>query len=188
MRAPFRCLVLAAGLVGTAWAQALTARWRGGEIAVAATGLNFLAGRAMERLKNGGAVVFELELSLATETSTGLRRRTAELCAVSYDLWEEKFSVTRLRSPRKSASHLSAEAAQAWCLDTLGLVAFEGRDAKPFWLRLEVRAPELGEEPVVDADGISLTGLIDRLSRPGRRPQQRWLLEAGPLRAQDLKR
>ena len=50
-------------------------------------------------------------------------RRGFERFVVSYDLWEEKFSATRMRTARTSASHLSAEAAEAWCLDHLSVPA-----------------------------------------------------------------
>ena len=85
---------------------------------------------------------------------------------VSYDLWEEKFSVARVGRVRRSASHLSASAAQTWCLDNLTLSTAGLPPNRPFWLRLEVRADDTqGGLGVLDEPGINLTRLVEIFSR-----------------------
>ena len=95
-------------------------------------------------------------------------RRGFERFVVSYDLWEEKFSATRMRTARTSASHLTAEAAESWCLDHLSVPAGGLTTDKPVYVRLDVRAQEPKERRPVDEDeGISLARLIDIFSRAG---------------------
>ncbi len=172
--------------------DALVVRLDGDRLRVAAPNLRFLSGRPMERLKNGAAVPFDFLLLLWAETHSGPRRRAAERFVVSYDLWEEKFSVARWKTasfPQESVSHLSQTAAEAWCLDRLSLPVSELAPATDFWMRLEVRTAEAGPEtPLIESTGVSLTGLIDWLSRSGRESQNRRTLEAGPLRIENLKR
>ncbi|MBI3681422.1 MAG: hypothetical protein HY235_13645 [Acidobacteria bacterium] len=169
--------------------QGLKASWNGKELRVSAPDLRFLTGRPLDQLHNGRAVAFDFHLSL--NASGGALRRVLERFIISYDLWEERFSVTsfsRDRPQRRSASHLARNAAEAWCLETLS-VSTEGIAAdRPLTARLEVRAEEprspsdLSSEPA-----ISLTALIEIFSRPARVQQARWSLEWGPLRLNDIR-
>ena len=40
---------------------------------------------------------------------------------VSFDIWEETFSVTKTKAPRKTASHLSAKGVESWCMSQMSL-------------------------------------------------------------------
>ena len=46
---------------------------------------------------------------------------------VSYDVWEEKFSVVRVSDFRRSLMLLSASSAESWCLDNIVISAFSQR-------------------------------------------------------------
>ncbi len=193
MRIFWQCW-LAAGLSASVAAGdpvgSLGVRLNGDQLRIAAPPLRLLSGKPLERLKNGAAVTFDLQLTLWVEAKKASRQQLRERLVVSYDLWEEKFSITSLREPRRSVSHLGAAAAEAWCLDSLALPASSISPDKPFWMRLEVRVED-GKgraDPVVGETGLSLTGLVERLSRPSRSDQASWSLEAGPLRLKDLKR
>jgi hypothetical protein len=154
---------------------------------VAAPSLNILQGAALDRLKNGGAVPFDFNLYLWAGSRGNLRRRAFERFVVSYDLWEERFSVTGLRNPRPSASNLSAAATPAWCLDHISLHPVDLPADTQIWVRLEVRAAEAKEgEGLVDDAGLSLNYLIDLLSKPSRKELSRWTLETGPVRMASL--
>ncbi len=85
----------------------------------------------------------------------------------SYDLWEEKFTVTRLDSPTRSASNLPAARAEAWCLDNLSLPIADVPRDRPFWVALEFESEEAKDPSKAD-----VTGLTDRLIDIfGRRPR-----------------
>jgi hypothetical protein len=171
-----------------ALAQSLAVRLDGDRLRVSAPNLRFLAGRPLERLKNGASVAFDVQLSLSIEGGR-VRERAADRFGISYDLWEERFSVTSLGPSARSVSRLTPTAAEAWCLDHLALPAAGLPPARPFWIRLEVRAEDPRERlTAVGETGISLSRLIEIFSRPARDPQARWTEEAGPLRLADIQR
>jgi hypothetical protein len=169
--------------------DALAVRLEAGSLRFTAPGFTFLAGRPLERLRDGATVFFDFQVILSASPRASPRRRAATRFAVSYDLWEEKFSVTHWQEPKESASQLSQAAAQSWCLDRLRLAAGDLDPKREFWVRIETRALDPREEaPAVEGGGVSLTHLIDFLSRPNRDPQNRWSIESGPLRLEQLKR
>ena len=167
----------------------LSVTWDGDNIHIAAPQLHFLSGKALERLRDGASVTFLSQLTVSTDPQRTLFRRLPERFVVSYDLWEEKFSVTRLGGGPRSVSHLTAVAAEAWCLESM-MVSAAGLDPqRPFWLRFELRAADPREEAaVVGEPGINITRLIEIFSRRPRFDQPSWALEAGPLRLGDLRR
>src|SRR5690242_2365783 len=71
----------------------LNASWDGDVIHVAVPELHFIAGKPLERLRNGLSVVYLSQLSLLTDDRATVFRRAPDRLVVSYDLWEEKFSV-----------------------------------------------------------------------------------------------
>jgi hypothetical protein len=111
-----------------------------------------------------------------------------ERFSISYDVWEEKFRVVRLRDFRKSAAGLSAIAAESWCLENL-LVPSAGLPAdKELWARLDIRTAEPKEQASSNADsGISIPALIQLLSRPPRPQQDHWTLESASFHLADVK-
>jgi len=199
---PFRTIrswwLLVAFLSGFALAMAaeeLILSARDNRIEFSAPRVHFLAGgRPLELLHNAAPVDFDFQVTLWSGSHDHVYRRIAERFVVSYDLWEEQFSVAKLQSPRKTASHLAASAAEAWCVEQMS-VDVSGLDAsQPFWARLEIRAqdrkesgPLFGRGKISDS-GISLTNLIEIFSRPPLAAQAHWTLDAGPLTLNELKR
>jgi hypothetical protein len=105
--------------------------------------------------------------------------------ALSFDLWEERFAVTRVGTPARSISHLSARNAESWCLEnlTIPVAALDRRGREPFWVRLVYRvlAPTPATSP--EDEGFTLRGIIDRLSRRrGGDDELRRAIDAGPFR------
>lgn len=151
----------------------------------------FLSGKPLEKLKDGATLVFNAQLSLSasSEVNTPLVRPAVNRFVVSYDVWEEKFSVTSTALERATASHLSSTAAEGWCLDHLPLgIDGVARD-KPLWIKLDLRAEDSRDQAaVVGQSGINLTRLIEVFSNPARAQQMHWEAVAGPLRLADLKR
>jgi hypothetical protein len=176
--------------VSRLWAfDRLTVTWDGDDLHVAAPQFHFLSGKPLDRLKDGAAVVFLTQLTLTTDNFTTSLRRTPERFVFSYDLWEEKFSVTKLGEGQRTVSHLSATAAEAWCLDNVAISSTGLPQDRPFWLRFELRAAEPKDEAAVMGEsGLNLTRLIEIFSRRPRDQQPHWAADAGPLRLGELKR
>jgi hypothetical protein len=164
-------------------AQALQPRMDGTLLRVAAPQLRFLSGRILEKLHNGVAVPFQLQL---TASAGGRTMSQADARFVlSYDLWEERFSVSQTDDGKRAASHLGRDAAEAWCLENLGLAVSALPGGSSFILKLEIRA----EEPKDEADvkpSFSMAGLIDIFSRKQKEELFRWSAVSGPVRLQDL--
>jgi hypothetical protein len=151
----------------------------------------FLSGKPLEKLKDGATLEYlaQLSVSASSETSTQLVRPAVNRFVVSYDVWEEKFSVSSTVLERATASHLSAAAAENWCLDHLPL-GIDGvpRD-KPIWIRLELRAEDARDQTgVFGSSSINLTRLIEVFSNPARAQQMHWEASTGPVRLENLKR
>lgn len=171
------------------WAQSLLVRLTDDHLRVSAPALRFVTGKPLERLHDGAPVVFALQLSLSVDAQAATLLRDIQRFVMSYDLWEEKFSILKLGHPRGAVSHLSAEGAEAWCLDSLALPASGLAPEKPFWIKLEGRVEEAAEPAGLESEGnVSLSRLIELFSRRTRSEQTRWAAAAGPLRLAGLKR
>ncbi|MDP9172171.1 MAG: hypothetical protein M3N54_16255, partial [Acidobacteriota bacterium] len=156
--------------------------------------LNFLSGKPLERLKDGATVAFigQLSISQAPNAVVADARYVARF-ALSYDIWEQQFSVTKIGErpeSRRSVSHLSAQATENWCLDNLTIDRSQLPADKPFYVQLDLRS----EDPrdtlgiIGDPGGINITRLIEMFSRPARSAQPRWLLNNGPFRLSELRK
>ncbi len=157
-------------------------------IRISAPRTHFLAGKALARIRDGNTVHFDLQVTLASGQQQNIVQRLVERFSVSYDLWEERFSVTRLRTPRKAVSHLSSQEAETWCLNNLALFTpHEFRD-KPMWVRLEIRAEDpMQRGPLFTDPGVNLSSLIEIFSRPASKSQASWALESGPVNWGEIK-
>ena len=184
-----RRLWLAAGVSAPlGWSLAaprLLIRREGANLRISAPQIRFLNGKPLEQLKNGANVSFVSQISFTTEFTVLARK--VDRFVVSYDLWEEKFSATRLGPPQRSASRMSVPAAEAWCLDELAPVPASLTLSRPFSIKWELRAEDPKESAaIIGEPGINLTRLVEIFSRPPRNQQLRWAETAGPLRLQDL--
>lgn len=170
-------------------AQSLVARLEGNLLHVAAPQLRFLTGTALEQLHNGAPVAFDAQLSVSANANVSVLARAVDRFVVSYDLWEENFSVTTTTKDRRSASHLSETAAENWCFNALALAGSVLPADRPFWLRLELRVEDPKDQSgPLEGSALSLARLIEIFSRRTRAQQPAWQAEAGPLRLADLKK
>ena len=119
--------------------------------------------------------------SLPLETASPIDQMTYRF-VFSYDLWEEKFAVTRLEPSPRAISHLSAAAAEAWCLDSLMIPTGNLPADRPFWVSLTYRAESPGQRGVSDNSGLTLGGLVDIFSRRNQRQPVSGSRNAGPFR------
>jgi len=155
--------------------------------------IDFLKGKPLDRLKDGASVAFIGQLSIMTSPNslTPVARSVARF-ALSYDIWEERFSVTKIgQTPesRTSGSHLSAQATENWCLDKLVIDRSQLPADRDFYVQLDFRAESAADQLGIIGDpGINITRLIEMFGRAPRSPQERWLFNSGPFRLNDLKR
>ena len=141
---------------------------------ISAPGLRFLVGKPLERLKDGATVAFLGQLTLSLDANATVAVRAMARFAMSYDIWEERFSVTRFSIARnevvtRSASHLAPQAAEAWCLDQLTLDASQLPPNRPIWVRFDIHVEDGRDaSQVIGEPGINITRLIELFSRPAR--------------------
>src|SRR5579872_6970663 len=137
--------VIAAFLSGLAFAmfaEDLILSTQESRLEFAAPRVHFLAGKPLERLRNAAEVPFVFKITLWSGTRSHVLREVPARFVVSYDLWEEKFSVTKLVTPRRTARHLTDRAAEAWCLQELAMDVTGVSAVEPLWARLEIRAQD----------------------------------------------
>ena len=168
----------AAPVARTAWVSR-----RGDLLHVRASGIEFIAGAPLARLKDGRSIRVELEASLAPAEGGPFGTPAQARVVLSYDLWEERYAASRIDVPR-SISHLAARDAEAWCLEQLALpIAAVPTLRAPFWLRVTYRLQD-DDQPAggQDPGGFTLRGLIDRFSR--RTAAEVWAetIVSGPIR------
>jgi hypothetical protein len=166
-------------------AQSVTVRTVANALHVEARGFSFIEGPVLMRLKEGRSVRIDFELTVLTKPDGPVMKQAAQGFTLSFDLWEERFAVSRVGSPPRSISHLRPRDAENWCLENLTVPVSSlgfGRDT-PFWIRLAYRvldvAPQANEAP---GERYTLRGLIDRLSRRREEADLAKSVDAGPFR------
>jgi len=183
-------LLLLAALPGLAQEVPVQVQLAGERLQVTAPSLHFVSGKALEQLRNGNTVAFDVQVSVLADSRQTVLRRAFERFVLSYDVWEERFSVARMRTGRSSIAHLSARSAESWCLDKFSLLTTGLPPDRQLWVRIDVRAQEgrSRQEPETE-DGLSLATLIDLFSRPGRpKGDVQWRAESAPFQIASLRR
>ena len=185
---PVRRVALLALLVTTSpaglAAQSLDVRVAADVLHVRVSGVRFVNGQVLKRLKDGRSVQFEFELTALERADGPVVTRAQHRFNVSFDLWEERFAVSRIGTPPRSVSHLSAQDTEAWCLDhvTLPIAALGrfGRDM-PFWIHLgyQVQDPPA---PNPNEPTSGLRKLIDVFSRRDESAGGGQIVTGGPFR------
>jgi len=160
----------------------------GDALHVKAPDFTFIKGDALDRLKQGRPIRFDLSLAVVPRPGGPVVTQSRQSFNLSYDLWEERFAVTRIGIPPRSISHLTSKDAEAWCLMNTPLSVSSlgglGRDGS-FWVRLHYLIVAPDPPPGPEEDPLTLRGLIDLLSRRRKTAEQEDLLEAGPFRLPD---
>ena len=187
-----RTWLLASGSVAVSrilGADSLGVTWDGDNLHISAPHLRFIAGRPLEQLKSGATVFFFSQLTLFMDSFQTIYRRVSERFVVSYDVWEEKFSVTKLGNERHFVSNLSVSATEAWCLENMAISSSGLTPDRQFWLRFELRTTDSREQTdLLGESGINLNRLVEIFSRPPSSQQPHWVRDAGPLRLAGLRR
>jgi hypothetical protein len=130
--------------------------------------------------------VYVFKLTLRGERRGAAIAQATYRFVASYDLWEEKFSITEVEPARRSASRLSESAAQMWCMDALALPTAGLATDRPLWASFEYEAEDPGGDSGGDA-ASPLGALIDIFSRKNPRQPVRGSRETGPFRLSQLR-
>jgi len=188
------------GLAFAMWAEELILSARQDRVEFSAPRVHFLSGKPLERMRNSDQVQYLIRATIWSGSKAHIFRDIVGRFVVSYDLYEEKYSVTKLEPTRKRADRLMTDVGtEAWCLQemTMDLTGVGGTEQ--LWARLDIRALDpkdggslFGKDNITDS-GISLTTvtakMIDLLSRPAQSSQPHWgPFEAGPLTLDELRR
>jgi hypothetical protein len=187
-------LVVAALLLGAnlGAVESLAVHLDGDYLRVSLPQVDFLKGKPLDRLKDGASIAFvgKISVTLAPNSLITVAQSVTSF-ALSYDIWEERFSVTKIDptgSRRIQGAHLSAQAAENLCLDSLAIDRGQLPADKPFYVQLDLRMDDGRDQLGIIGDpGINFTRLIELLGRQ-RSPQEHWLYNSGPLRLADLKK
>jgi hypothetical protein len=169
-------------------AQSLSVRTVSDALHVRAAGLGFISGRVQEQLQDGRSVRVDFELMVLEKPQGATVARVQQSFNVSFDLWEQRYAVTRIGPMPRSISHLTARAAEDWCLDNVTVpVASLGRIGRdtPFWVRVAYRMPDGRSTADAGDSTFTLQTLIDVLSRRREDENRGQSVEAGPFRLSD---
>jgi hypothetical protein len=149
--------------------------------------VHFISGRALERLKDARTVVFLSQITLLREDHVTPFRHAPQRFYVSYDIWEGRFKVTIPGATPESRLGLTAEQAEAWCMDNMTVSALGVAPDRDFWLRFDLRTADPKDmASIVSETGISISGLIEFFSRKTD-GEPHWAMERR-LRLTDLRR
>jgi hypothetical protein len=172
----------------------LAVRLDGDFLHVSAPNFSFLREKSLERLKDGASVAFIAQLTVSSSPNYVMGdARTVARFAVSYDIWEERFSVTKIGEhpdQKRTVSHLPGPAAESWCLESLAINRSDLPADRPFYVTLDLRVEDPRDQSgVINDTGISIARMVEVFSRPAREKQVRWLLHsAGPVRLDELRK
>jgi hypothetical protein len=164
--------------------QSMTVTATSGDVRVQAPGFRFLSGQTLARLKDGLTVRAEIEMRvLAAPGAATPAAQNRQTFVLSYDLWEERFAASISGTGSRSVSHLTAAAAEAWCIQQLS-VPISGLGPlrnEPFWIRLDAQIVN-GQNNAREDEGLTLRGIIDTLSRRQASAKTSHSAEGGPFR------
>lgn len=188
--------LLAAFLSGAAvamWAEELILRAQESRIEFSAPGVRLLTGKPLERLtKTAKAVPFDFQVTIAAGRPERVVKRSVQRFVISYDIWQEDYTVNRLMSPARSLAHVSARQAEAWCFQEMTVEVNGIAPKEQIWAEMDIRAVDDRDARLFGAgigeSGINLTPLLELFSRPASTEQPHWKLEAGPYTLEQLRR
>jgi hypothetical protein len=176
------CVLLC--ICGLAQSVSLVLERHGDHLSVAAPQLHFITGKSLEKLRNGSTITYLLLLNIIPDHS---RKQTISAnFAVSYDLWEENYSVSRMTDGR-TVTRLTAAMAEAWCLENMAIPLRSVPERQSFMIRLECIVQEDEEKSSGEPSGMIFGDLVDIFSRRKQEAPQRWEAYAGPFRLEELK-
>lgn len=168
-------------------AQTVAVRLDGEQLRVSVPQLHFMSSEVLQRLRNGIAVNYTFKIGITPNRYSKAASESLYRFVISYDIFEEKFAVSRIEPNPRSITHLSEAAAQQWCLDSIALPVAGLPADQLFWLTMEYQTVE--PKPATTESGESLIGqLIDVFSRKAQREESHGAVMGGPFNLSDLRK
>jgi hypothetical protein len=190
-------LTFVAGIAFAMVSEELMLKWRNNRLELALSPhVHFLGGKPLELLHNAAAVPFNFNVTVWSGSKDHVFARKFDQFVISYDLWNEKFSILKTQSPRRGSGLLTQAEAESWCYEQMAMELPGISDTEPLWLRFEIRAEDgkdalfgkRGARGSVNESGISLTGLIELFSKPAQQQSHWGPYENGPFTLDEVKR
>jgi dihydroneopterin aldolase len=167
--------------------RSLQVERRGDQLHISAPQLRFLQGKALEKLHNGSTVAYAVTLTAVAEHTRKTAFTLRERFVVSYDLWEERYSIVQSGTNSRTVSRLSAMMAEVWILESMTIPVRLIPERQPFMIEL---ACSIEESEAANGNGensaLTLAGIIDIFSRKKSEAPLRWEASSGPLRLSDV--
>jgi len=166
-------------------AQSLDVRLDGDHLRIAVEKARLLVGEPLKKLHDGASVAYVVRVLALSSRAGSVLVKSDYRFVISYDIFEEKFQVSRTQPTARVLSHLSAAAAEAFCSEALELPIVAIAANASFWIRWEYQT----EGPTLPGDpAINIEGLVDIFSRKSTKEPARAAVESGPYRLADLPR
>jgi hypothetical protein len=166
-------------------AQSLNVRLDGVTLRVDVARVRLLTGDPLQRLRDGASVTYVFQLSALGSRAGSVLTKTAYRFVISYDIFEERFQISRLQPSPLVLSHLTMSAAEAAMLEAMELPTPAIDPGVQFWVRWEYRAEEAAGG---GSSGITLGNLVDIFSRRDSRAPVAGAAESGPFRLREMPR
>jgi hypothetical protein len=166
-------------------AQSLTVRAAGEMLQVRGSGLRLIESAVAEHLKDGRSVRVDFEMTILDKAQGAAVTQNRQSFVLSFDLWEQRYAVTRTGAAPRSISHLTARDAEAWCVENLSIpLTALGRFSRDlqFWVRIEFRVQDQPPPPDDSQSPFALRTLIEVFSRRGGEEALGRSFVAGPFR------
>ena len=173
------------GVPGRLAAQSLTVRAAGDMLQVRGSGLRLIESAVAEHLKDGRSVRVDFEMTILDKAQGAAVTQNRQSFVLSFDLWEQRYAVTRTGAAPRSISHLTARDAEAWCVENLSIpLTALGRFSRdlPFWVRIEFRVQDQAPPPDDTQGPLALRTLIEVFSRRSNEEALDRTFTAGPFR------
>ncbi len=135
---------------------------------VRGTGLRLIEGVVAEHLKDGRSVRVDFEMTILDKAQGAAITQNRQSFTLSFDLWEQRYAVTRTGAAPRSISHLAARDAEAWCLENLALpLTALGRFARDLPVLGPRRVPRPGRAAAGRRDRVAVHAAhADRGAQP----------------------
>jgi len=171
-----------------AGAQSLKPYAEGDQLHLGSPNLRLLSLEAKQQLRNGATVTYAFRVTVSGARNGEVRGSFTYHCVFSFDLWEERYKVSRREPGYRSASHLSQSAAESLCLESL-LVPISILPAdRGFWISLAYQMEDKRSDGNGDTSSSIPGILVDIFSRRTKDSLPIDLVEGGPFRLTDLRK
>ena len=169
-------------------AQSLKPYVESDQLHLRGSNLRLLSSEAKQQLRNGATVTYAFRVSVMDARKGDARGSFTYHCVFSFDLWEEKYKVSRREPGYRSASNLTQAAAEQLCLESLVVSVSILPADRPFWISLAYEMED-GRSTNNPDSSASIPGiLVDIFSRRTKDSLPIDIVESGPFRLTDLRK